>query len=88
MLHFEGKIWHLVRAFTNWQKVDLKKWTWPDLGVIRPVRPGNPWLRAWVMQIHYSKGLFTTNVLCCMHCGGTALIKHWISWDCSVSHLA
>jgi len=19
-LHFEGKTWHLVRAFTNWQK--------------------------------------------------------------------
>ena len=25
MLHFEGKIWHLVRAFSNWQKCECEK---------------------------------------------------------------
>jgi len=36
----------LVKEFTD-KNVDLKKWTWPNLGgVVRSVRP--PWLRAWL----------------------------------------
>jgi len=30
-MHFESKIWHRVRAFTD-KNVDLKKRTWPALG--------------------------------------------------------
>ena len=43
----------LVKPFTNWQKCDLKKRTWPHLGGGgRPTGPTPAWLRACIDHWH------------------------------------